>query len=83
MNCIPAVVRDVNTVTGVTEREFALPINYFVSADGPLRNARITANGTLLEAFMDLNKVVEYNFEGKAFWSSPAATLRACLRSPE
>jgi hypothetical protein len=67
-------VRVVNTVTGVKEREFALATNHPVSVHGQFRNARLTANGTLLVAFMDLNRVVEYNFDGNELWSFPAAT---------
>jgi len=74
MNGDPAVVRVVNTATGVKEREFALPTNHPVSVHGQFRNARLTTNGTLMVAFMDLNKVVEYDFDGNELWSFPAAT---------
>ena len=74
MNGDPAAVRVVNTVTGVKEREFALETNHPISVHGQFRNARLTANGTLLLAFMDLNKVVEYDFDGNELWSFPATT---------
>jgi len=66
------VVRIVNIVTGVTEREFALPARHPVSVHGQFRHVRLTANGTLVVAFMQLNKVVEYDFDGNELWSFPA-----------
>ena len=67
----PAVVRVVNTVTGVTEREMSLPTSHPASTHGQFRHARLTARGTLLVAHMDLNKVVEYDFDGHELWSFP------------
>jgi hypothetical protein len=67
----PAVVRVVNIVTGVTEREMSLPTSHPASTHGQFRHARLTARGTLLVAHMDLNKVVEYDFDGRELWSFP------------
>ena len=68
----PAHVRVVNIVTGATEKEFNIPTKMPPSTHGQIRHARLTANGTLMIAHMDLNKVVEYDFNGKELWSFPA-----------
>jgi len=68
----PAVVRVVNIVSGATEREFALKTKQPPSTHGQFRHARLTAQGTLLVAHMDLNKVVEYDTAGNELWSFPA-----------
>jgi outer membrane protein assembly factor BamB len=70
----PALVRVVNTTSGATEKEFNLPTKHPVSVHGQFRHARLTPNGTLLVAHMDLNKVVEYDFDGNELWSFPAST---------
>ncbi|HEY0795428.1 MAG TPA: PQQ-binding-like beta-propeller repeat protein [Acidisarcina sp.] len=68
----PALVRVVNIVTGATEKEFALPTKLPVSVHAQFRHARLTERGTLLVAHMDLDKVVEYDSDGKELWSFPA-----------
>jgi hypothetical protein len=70
----PAVVQVVNIATGATEKEFNLTVKHPVSVHGQFRHARLTAQGTLLVAHMDLNKVVEYDSNGNELWSFPAAT---------
>jgi hypothetical protein len=72
VNGNPAAVHVVNIVTGTTEKEFNLPVKHPVSVHGQFRHARLTANGTLLVAHMDLNKVVEYDSNGNELWSFPA-----------
>jgi hypothetical protein len=67
----PAVVRVVNIVTNVTEREITLQVMHPASTHGQFRHARLTDRGTLLVAHMDLNKVVEYDFDGNKLWSFP------------
>ena len=74
MNGDLPVVRVVNIVTGVTEREFVLPTRHPVSVHAQFRHARLTANGTLVVANMQLNKVAEYDFDGNELWSFPAVT---------
>lgn len=74
MNGDPAVVRVVNIVTGVTGREFVLPTGHPVSVHAQFRHARLTPNGTLVVANMQLNKVVEYDYDGNELWSFPAMT---------
>ena len=70
----PALVRVVNTATGATEKEFNLPTKHPISVHGQFRHARLTLNGTLLVAHMDLNKVVEYDYDGNELWSFPASS---------
>lgn len=68
----PALVRVVNIVTGVVEREFPLKTRQPSSTHAQFRHARLTPQGTLLVAHMDLNKVVEYDASGNELWSFPA-----------
>ncbi len=68
----PAVIRIVNTVTNATEREITLQIRHPASTHGQFRHARLTDRGTLIVAHMDLDKVVEYDFDGNELWSFPA-----------
>jgi hypothetical protein len=70
----PALLRVVNIVTGVTEKELTLATKHPISVHGQFRHARLTPQGTLLVAHMDLNKVVEYDSSGHELWSFPAAT---------
>jgi hypothetical protein len=67
-----AVVRVVNTTTNATEKEFRLKTKLPFSTHGQFRHARLTPQGTLLVAHMDLNKVVEYDTDGNELWSFPA-----------
>jgi hypothetical protein len=68
----PAVVRIVNTVTNATEREIPLQYKHPASTHGQFRHVRLTDRGTLMVAHMDLNKVVEYDYNGNELWSFPA-----------
>jgi outer membrane protein assembly factor BamB len=68
----PAMVRVVNTVTNATEKQFNLAVKQPASVHGQFRHARLTDRGTLMVAHMDLNKVVEYDSDGKELWSFPA-----------
>jgi len=68
----PAVLRVVNIVTGATEKEMTLATKQPVSVHAQFRHARLTDKGTLLVAHMDLNKVVEYDSNGRELWSFPA-----------
>lgn len=70
----PAVVRVVNTVTGVTEKEFNLEVKRPISVHAQFRHARLTNQGTLMVASMQLNKVVELDLSGKELWSFPAVS---------
>src|ERR1017187_623613 len=66
-----AVIRVVNIVTNVVEREITLQTRRPASTHGQFRHARLTDRGTLLVAHMDLNKVVEYDYNGNELWSFP------------
>jgi hypothetical protein len=68
----PAVARVINKTTGATEKEIALKTKLPASTHGQFRHARLTQQGTLLVAHMDLNKVVEYDANGNELWSFPA-----------
>ena len=70
----PAKVVVVNIVTGKNEREFVVPVRDPKSVHGHFRHARLTEAGTLLVAHMDLNKVVEYDSNGKELWSHTPGT---------
>jgi hypothetical protein len=67
----PALLRVVNIVTGTTEKEISLKTKQPPSTHGQFRHARLTSQGTLLVAHMDLNKVVEYDSNGNELWSFP------------
>ena len=72
-NGAPAVLRVVNILTNAIEKEIPLTVSQPASTHGQFRHARLTDKGTLLVAHMDLNKVVEYDFDGKELWSFPGA----------
>lgn len=59
----PAKVFVINIKTNQIVKEFVLPFKS--GTHGQIRHARLTAEGTLLIAHMDLGKVIEYNLEGK------------------
>jgi hypothetical protein len=69
----PALLRVVNKATGAVEKEITLQTKQPPSTHGQFRHARLTAQGTLLVAHMDLNKVVEYDAQGKELWSFPGS----------
>jgi hypothetical protein len=69
----PALLRVVNIVTNVIEKEIPLAVRHPVGIHGQFRHARLTDAGTLLVAHMDLNKVVEYDSDGKELWSFPCS----------
>lgn len=56
-----------NKVSGAEEREFILPTKGSVHTQ--TRRARLTPDGTLLVAHMDLGELREYDVEGKLVWS--------------
>ena len=71
----PAKAVVMNKTTGAIEREFTLPVRNPKSIHGQFRRARLTVNGTLLVAHMDLGKVVEYDLSGKELWSVDAPAV--------
>jgi hypothetical protein len=70
----PAVLRLVNIVTGAVEKEMKLAVKQPVSVHAQFRHARLTSQGTLLVASMQLNKVVELDSNGNELWSFPAVS---------
>jgi len=67
-----ALLRVVNIRTGAIEKELPLQVKTPVSVHPQFRRVRLTPQGTLLVAHMDLGKVVEYDADGKELWSFPA-----------
>ena len=61
----PALVRVVNVKTNATVKEFTVPVGNPKGVHGQFRHGRLTAQGTLLLAHMDLKKVCEYDASGK------------------
>jgi hypothetical protein len=70
----PALLRVVNIVTGATEKQMDLQVKHPVSVHAQFRHARLTSQGTLLLASMQLNKVVELDAAGNELWSFPAVS---------
>ncbi len=68
----PAMVKVIQIATGEIKKQFQVPVANPKSTHGQFRHARITPAGTLLIAHMDMNKVCEYNSDGKEIWSFPA-----------
>ena len=56
----------INIKTNQVEKEFEVPVGNPGKVHPQFRHARLTNNGTLMLAHMDLNKIVEYNSDGKA-----------------
>lgn len=67
-----AILRVVNIHTGAIEKEFPLEVKHPVQVHPQFRRVRLTPQGTLLVAHMDLGKVVEYDSDGHELWSFPA-----------
>ena len=61
----PALVKVVNIKSGETKKEFQVPVGNPKGVHGQFRHGRITAQGTLLLAHMDMKKVCEYDASGK------------------
>ena len=61
----PALVKVVDINSGETKTEFQVPVRNPKEVHGQFRHGRLTSQGTLLLAHMDLNKVGEYDATGK------------------
>nr|WP_183579726.1 hypothetical protein [Mucilaginibacter sp. X5P1] len=59
----------INIKTNKVEKEFEVPVGNPEQVHPQFRHARLTNNGTLILAHMDLHEIVEYNSDGKAIWS--------------
>jgi len=71
-NGFPATLRIINIKTGQTEKEVVLPTNGDPkTVHTQFRRVHITKAGTILAAQHDLDKVVEYDMNGKEIWSVP------------
>jgi hypothetical protein len=70
----PAKLMIINFVTGKTEKEFELPVSSDPKSPvhTQFRRAHMTQAGTFLVAHHDQDKVVEYDANGKEFWSVAA-----------
>lgn len=69
-----------NISTDQVEKEIPLTAGNNNSTHGQFRHARLTDAGTYLVAHMDMGKVVEYDENGKAIWSTPAPRVWAATR---
>jgi len=67
-----AILRVVNIRTGAVEKELPLQVKHPVQVHPQFRRVRLTPQGTLLVAHMDIGKVVEYDSDGHELWSFPA-----------
>jgi outer membrane protein assembly factor BamB len=65
----PALLRVVNISTGKTLVEFKLPVGNAEKVHPQFRHSRLTDAGTVLVAHLDMQKVVEYDANGKEVWS--------------
>ena len=68
-NAKPPKLIVMNKSTGAIEHEFELPANLDASVHRQFRRAELTAAGTVLVSFLDLGRIVEYDWNGKALWS--------------
>jgi outer membrane protein assembly factor BamB len=82
-NGLPPKLMIVDVKTGQAEVEHALPAPSLTdrgTVHGQFRRMRITANGTYLAPFLEMNRVVEYDKDFTEIWSyairSPWAAVR-------
>jgi len=68
-NGSPARFIVMNKDTGAVEHQFVLPAKDTNSVHRQFRRVRLTPAGTLLVAHLDLGKIVEYDWDGRALWS--------------
>jgi outer membrane protein assembly factor BamB len=76
----PAKLMLINTTTGRTEKQLTLPVPKPDKPHLQFRRVRQTRDGTFLAAHLDDNKVVEYDADGKAIWTSSYSTNPASRR---
>jgi hypothetical protein len=65
----PAKFVVMNKTSGAIEHQFKLPAKDTSSVHRQFRRARLTPAGTILIAHLDLGKIVEYDWNGRAVWS--------------
>jgi hypothetical protein len=78
----PAKFIVMNKTTGDIEHQVALPAKDTNSVHRQFRRVRLTAAGTLLVAHLDLGKVVEYDWDGKALWSQNVSNCWSAEQLP-
>ncbi len=83
VNGLPPKLMIINIKTGKVEVEHVLPaknLQNVNSIHGQFRRARVTAQGTYLVSFLDMDQVVEYDKDFKEIWKysipSPWAAIR-------
>lgn len=76
----PAKALLIDKRTGKVEHELVLSTRVPTSTHGQFRHIRMTPDGHLLVAHLDLGKVVEYDWSGKELWSVPAPSAWAAVR---
>jgi hypothetical protein len=69
-NAKPAKLMVMNKSIGAIEHQFELPVKFPDSVHRQFRRAELTTAGTVLVAHLDLGKIVEYDWSGKALWSA-------------
>lgn len=76
----PAKVFVMNIKTNKVVKEFAIPFKS--GTHGQIRHARLTKEGTLLIAHMDLGKVIAYDLDGKQLWSADVPSVWSAVQLP-
>ncbi|MGY4385861.1 hypothetical protein ACVWYN_002909 [Pedobacter sp. UYP24] len=76
----PAKVCVMNIKTNTVVKEFAIPFKS--GTHGQIRHARLTKEGTLLIAHMDLAKVNEYDLDGKILSSIDVPSVWSAAQLP-
>ena len=76
----PAKALLIDKGTGRIVRSQELPVRAPDNVHGQFRHIRMTKNGNLLVAHMDLGKVIEYDRRGRAIWSVDAPSAWAAVR---
>jgi hypothetical protein len=82
-NGSPAKAMLIEKASGKALKELVLPTRRPDSAHGQFRHIRLTPEGNLLVAHLDLGKVVEYDWSGTSLWSVDAPSAWAAVRLPD
>jgi hypothetical protein len=67
----PAKLMVINIKTGKTEKDFELPVGNPERVHAQFRHARLTKDGTIMVAHLDMGKIAEYDVDGNMVWSLP------------
>jgi hypothetical protein len=68
-NAIPPKLIVINKDSGAIEHQLTLPMNPAHAAHRQFRHAELTSRGTVLVSFLDMGKIVEFDWSGKSLWS--------------